>query len=116
MLAEAAGNRLESLPETRLLVKQTETIGGVSAARVEAVAPGTGDTLAPSGLGTPVALDGKPLFPTRQITIVCARPGETVCVCWHLPEQAHERIAPDIEATKKSLKFTSRGKAQSQGY
>jgi hypothetical protein len=116
MLAEAAGNRLESLPQTRLLVKQTETIGGVAAARVEAIAPGTGDALAPSGLGAPVAPDGKPLFPTRQVMLVFARPGETICVRWHLPERAHERIAPEIEDTVKSLKFDSRGKQQTQRY
>ena len=51
MLAEALGNRLENLPGLKLLVKRTETLAGVAAARVEVVAPGTGDSLAATGLG-----------------------------------------------------------------
>ena len=43
MLAEALGNRLENLPGLKLLVKRTETVAGIPAARVEVVAPGTGD-------------------------------------------------------------------------
>ncbi len=116
MLAEALGNRLLSLPETRLLVKETAAMSGTTAARVEAVAPGTGDALAPSGLGTPVAPDGKALVPTRQVTLVFGRPGETVCVCWHMPEKAHDQIAAQIDEALETLRFTAGGKSQAQGY
>jgi hypothetical protein len=100
----------------RLLVKKTETIDGASAAWVEAVAPGTGEALAASGLGTPVAPEGKALFPTRQVTLAFARPAETIYLVWHIPESAHERIAPEIQATLKMLKFTGSGRTSSYGY
>ena len=84
MLAEALGNRLENLPGLKLLVKRTETVAGVPAARVEVIAPGTGDALAASGLGEPIEPPGKTLIPTRQVTLAFTRP------CRHdLPHLAH---------------------------
>jgi hypothetical protein len=116
MLAEAVGNRLESLPQTELVVKQITTVGSAHAARVEAVGPGTGDALAQSGLGLPVAPQGKSLVPTRQVNFVFPRPSETICLTWHLPQRAHKRIAPDIEATVKTVQFPSSGPQRAQGY
>ncbi len=60
MLAEAMGNRLENLPGLKLLVKRSETVAGTQAARVEVTAPGTGDALAPSGLGEPIRRRARP--------------------------------------------------------
>ena len=65
MLAEALGNRLANLPGLKLLVKRSEAIAGIQAARLEVIAPGTGDALAPSGLGQPIQPPGKTLTPVR---------------------------------------------------
>jgi len=116
MLAEALGNRLENLPGLRLPVKRTENVAGRVAARVEVVAPGTGGALAATGMGTPVEPPGETLFPTRQVTLGFARPDDTLFLTWHVPESSYERIAPDIQATLESLRFTASGKTPSAGY
>jgi hypothetical protein len=107
MLAEALGNRLESLPELKLLVKRTETVAGVPAARVEVVAPGTGDALAASGLGSPVSPPGKTLIPTRQITLAFNRTSGAIYLTWHVREGSYDRIEPEIGNMLQSLKFDS---------
>ena len=107
MLLEAQGNRLENLPGTKLLVKRVETIAGVQAARIELIAPGTGDALVPSGLGEPIKPPDKALMPTRQVTLAFARPTETIYMTWHMPEGAYDRIEPDIRAALESLRFRS---------
>jgi hypothetical protein len=104
MIAESLGTRLENLPGLRLVVKRTETVGGSTAARVEVVAPGTGDAMAPSGTGTVITPAGKSLVPTRQVTLGFVRPRETLYLTWHMPESAHGRIAPDIDATLRSFR------------
>jgi hypothetical protein len=116
MIAEALGNRLENLPGLRLDVKRIETVTGTSAARVEVVAPGVGDAMAPSGTGTPTAPAGKTLIPTRQVTIGLIRPSETLYLTWHMPEASHTHIAPQIDATLESLQFTSSGKLATYRY
>jgi hypothetical protein len=116
MLAEATTIAIESLPDARLVVKRTETLAGTAAARVEAVAPGTGDILAPSGLGKPVAPEGKSLIPTRQVTLAFARPNETLYLVAHMPESSHDKIAPEIDAALKTLRLSAAGKTSSQGY
>jgi hypothetical protein len=108
MLAEALGNRLENLPGLKLLVKRTETIAGVPVARVEVVAPGTGDALAASGIGTPIEPPGKTLIPTRQVTLAFTRPRATIYLTWHMPEGSYDRIEPEMRATLESLRFDSR--------
>jgi len=113
MLDEALGNRLENLPGLRLLVKRTEIAGGRVAARVEVVAPGTGGALAATGLGTPVEPPGETLFPTRQVTLGFALPGDTLYLTWHVPESSYEKIAPEIESTLESLRFSAGGKPSS---
>jgi hypothetical protein len=105
MLAEALANRLENLPGLRLVVKRTEVQGGIAAARVEAIAPGTGDALAPSGLGTPLEPPRGTLIPTREVTLAFTQPRQTIYLTWHMPESSHERIAPEIEASLASLRF-----------
>ena len=61
MLAEALGNRLENLPGCKT-ARQAHRNRRRSCRprRLEVVAPGTGDALAASGLGTPIELPGKP--------------------------------------------------------
>jgi hypothetical protein len=116
MVAESLANRLENLPELRLLVKRTEDLAGTAAARVEVVAPGTGDALAASGLGTPIAPAGKTLAPTRRVVLGFARPGQTLYLAWHMPESSYDRIAPEIQATLETLRFTSSGELSSDSY
>jgi hypothetical protein len=108
MLAEALGNRLENLPGLKLMVKRAETVAGVPAARVEVVAPGTGDALAASGLGEPINTPGKALIPTRQVTLAFAQPGATLYITWHMPEGSYDRIEPEIRTTLQSIRFDSR--------
>jgi hypothetical protein len=108
MLAEALGNRLANLPGLKLLVKRSEAIAGIQAARLEVIAPGTGDALAPSGLGQPIQPPGKTLTSTRQVTLAFIRPTETIYLTWHMPENSYDRIEPDIRTTLQSLRFDSR--------
>jgi hypothetical protein len=107
MLADALGNRLANLPGLKLLVKRSEAIAELQAARIEVIAPGTNDALAPSGLGQPIEPSGKTLTPTRQVTLAFIRPTETIYLTWHMPESSYERIEPDIRTTLLSLKFDS---------
>jgi hypothetical protein len=106
MLADALGNRLANLPGLKLVVKRSETVAGLPAARLEVIAPGTGGALAPSGLGE--APSGPKLVPTRQVTLAFVRPTETIYLTWHTPESSYDRIEPDIRTTLQSLQFDSR--------
>jgi hypothetical protein len=115
MLTEALGNRLENLPSLQILVKRTETAGDMVVARLEAIAQGTGDALAPSGMGAPLELPGTTNIPTRQVTLGFPRPSETLYLTWHLPASSYERIAPEIEATIRSLRFSTSGKPATTG-
>jgi hypothetical protein len=103
----ALSNQLENLPGLTLQVKRVESLGHASAARVEVVAPGTGDALAPSGAGTPVAPDGKALIPTRQVTAAFVRSDGTYYVVWHVPDASYSQIEPDIKTILESIQFTS---------
>ena len=110
-IADALANRLENLPGLRIVVKRTESVGGTPAARIEVVAPGTGDAIASSGTGTVIAApEGKSLVPTHQVTVGFVRPSETLYVVWHMPESSHDRITPDIDTMLRSFRFTSSGK------
>jgi hypothetical protein len=110
MLLEAQRNRLENLPGTKLLVKRVETITGVQAARIELIAPGTGDALVASGLGEPIKPPDKTLVPTRQVMLAFGLPTETIYMTWHMPDEAYDRIEPDIRTTVETLRFTSSAK------
>jgi len=106
-LVEALANRLENLPGLTIRDKRTEALAGATAAWVEVTAPGTGDLLAPSGVGTPIAPRGKTLVPTRQVTIGFVRDDATVFLRWHAPESVHDRIVADFRATLDSLRLTA---------
>jgi hypothetical protein len=105
MLVEGLTNRLTNLPELKIVARRIDKVADESAARVEVIAPGTGDALAPSSVGTPVAPKGKTLEPTRQVTIGIVRSSGPLFLSWTMPESSHARIAPDIEATLGSLKL-----------
>ncbi len=107
MIGEALANRLANLPGLTVVVHRTETVGEITAARVEVVAPGTGDALAPSGTGIPTAPAGKSLLPTREVTLGFHRPEATLFLTWNIPESSYERVAPEIETTLESVRFTT---------
>jgi hypothetical protein len=87
--------------------KRVESLRRTSAARVEVVAPGTGDALAPSGSGISVAPDDKALIPTRQVTAVFVRDEGTYYIVWHMPDASYAQIEPDIKTMLESIQFTS---------
>jgi hypothetical protein len=109
----ALANRLENLPGLTLKEKRVETLGGTSAARVEVVAPGTGDALAPSGSGTPIAAEGTTLVPTRQVTLGFVRSEGTFYIALHAPEASYSQIEPEIKTILASLRFTTSGDSSS---
>jgi hypothetical protein len=115
-LVEGLANRLMNLPELKIVARRTEKVAGEYAARVEVIAPGTGDALAPSGVGTPVAPAGKMLVPTRQVTVGIVRSSGPLFLSWTMPESAHARIAPDIEAILGSLKLSADTRLPSYSY
>jgi hypothetical protein len=111
--ATALANRLENLPGFTLVVNRAETIAGATAARVEAIAPGIGARLVPSGTGIPVAPEGMTAAPTRQVTVAFVRGDLTLVFVWHVFDASYAQIAPDIETTLESLRFTSSARTSS---
>jgi hypothetical protein len=95
-----------NLPGVTVEGSSEVTYSGLKAARVEAVGPGTGSAFAPSGIGTPVAPKGKTLIPTRRITVVFPRGGDTLTLEWHFPDSSRAAITPMIESTLRSVRVT----------
>jgi hypothetical protein len=116
MITEALANRLMNLPELKLLSRRVESLTGATAGRVEVVAPGFGDSLAPSGIGSPIAIDGKELIPTRQITLGIPRASGPLYVTCHVPESAFAQVAPEIETAFRSLKLSPDTGSSSDSY
>jgi hypothetical protein len=106
-LATALANRLTNLPGLRVVERRVETWSGAEAARVEAVAPGTGGALAPSGTGVPLVRDVAALVPTRRVVIGFARPDDTFYIAWHAPESSNPWLQEQVRATLKGLKLGS---------
>lgn len=98
VLSAALVNRLTNLPSLQILDHKPLTVGGIPAARIELVAQGFGDAIAPSGAGVPVSVDGKSLRPTRQTTVVISRRSSPLYLTWHAPESSWPEIAPEIDA------------------
>ncbi len=102
-LAQELASRLTNLPGISVESVGTRRVGGAEAAWVEAVGEGTGDSLAPSGTGVPIAPEGRTLIPTRRVALGLPRADGTVWVVWHFPASARERLVPQVEATLKRL-------------
>ncbi len=95
-LARGLATRLTNLPGLTMLDQGISTVSAHPAARVEVIAPGTGDTLAPSGAGTPIAPPGRTLVDTRRLMVVIPRKGDTLTLLWHFPAfQEHARQVVD---------------------
>jgi hypothetical protein len=107
--AEGLANRLENLPGVKVVSRGVATIAGVEAARVEVVAPGTGDAVTPSGAGTPVNPSGGELIPTRVVYLAFLRPADTLCLLLRAPEAELAGVQPKWDAILKSLKIEGGG-------
>jgi hypothetical protein len=115
-VAEGLVNRLTNLPELRILGRREETIAGAPAVRIDLLAPGFGDALAPSGVGVPMPIEGKQVIPTRQATVVFARHAGSLFLTWSAPESAWSRIAPEIDATLGKLALSADSPRSSSSY
>jgi hypothetical protein len=101
-------NRLASLPEARVVHEGRLNLGEVPALRVDIVAPGTGQALAPSGLGSPAAPEGVKLVPTRRVTLAIPRGSDTVWLTCHFPDSARDRFRVLGEEILKMLRVEAR--------
>ena len=102
-IATGLATRLENMPGLSILERGSETAGGMTASRVEAVAPGTGDAFAPTGRGTPTVPPGKVLVPTRRIVVTFVRGGDTISLVWHAPEANASVLESQAAETLKTL-------------
>ncbi len=102
-------NRATNLPGAKVLKSEVATVAGRAAAAVEWSAPGTGDAIAPSGVGTPVAPKGKTLIPTVRITRAIPRATDTIFVMFHAPESVEARLRPEIDAALDALRVDEPG-------
>jgi hypothetical protein len=114
-IAGAIVTRLASNPGLRVVAQTEEKLSGLDAARVDIVAPGTGDALAPSGRGVPLAPGSMPLKPTRRIVVTIVRPADTLALVWHAPEASVEVLETQVRATLQSLKI-DRGRLATASY
>jgi hypothetical protein len=105
-LVEELANRLSNLPDLTVVARRTESWSGQEAARVEAIAPGIGDSFAPSGTGTPVGPKGRTMVPVRRVALGFPRAADTLWITWHYPDSAQATIAPQVEATLKTLRLS----------
>jgi hypothetical protein len=113
-VARGLATRLENMPGLRVEAARGETVAGLDAGRVEAVAPGFGDSLAPTGIGTPVETRG-PLRPTRRVVILIPRPADTLALVWHAPAADAARLDGQVRDTLSSLKV-ERGRLRTSSY
>jgi hypothetical protein len=107
-LAKETSTRWLNFPGLSIISTTNPSYGGVQASRVEAVGSGFGNTLAPMGTGKPVSPDGKPLIPTRCVSVSFPRGQDTLTLLWHYPASAQATFEPQVEATLKSLKIVNR--------
>lgn len=109
-LAIELATRLENLPGLQLVSHRVGRVGGAPAVWLDVVAIGTGDALAPSGLGVPVGLPSRPLIPTRRITLGIPRPASILWIVWHGPERESGRLG--TEAERMAGRLVLRGPAE----
>jgi hypothetical protein len=97
---------LLNLPSLEIKAAREIAVAGKPAVLVEAVADGTGDALAPTGLGKPVAPAGESLVRTRRAWVRIPRGPEdgTLEVFFHAPEAEYEKLAPVWAAVLASLR------------
>ncbi len=96
-IAKRVANRYENFPGLTVISAKSTMYAGQSAARIEAVAPGTGAAFLPTGTGVPLASDGLAPVPTRRILISIPRGSEILSLLWHAPEEMAESLNTQIE-------------------
>jgi hypothetical protein len=96
--------RLSNLPGLNETARRIERWGDEPACRLEVVAPGTGDALAPTGIGTPVAPRGQTLIPTHRVMIGIPGP-QTIFLVWHAPESAQAELLSEIETIRQGFRY-----------
>jgi hypothetical protein len=104
-VGKALETRLMNMPELRVLERRTTTVAGLDAARVEVVAPGSGDRLAPTSTGKPLALDGATLSPTRRVVVAVPRVADLFVLLWHAPETEAAQLAKAVETTLATVRL-----------
>lgn len=102
-LAQETAARWRNLPGLTVLSAGAIRVGDAEAARIEALAPGLGDRLAPSGRGEPIDPKGRELVPTHRVSVGIPRRLGTTWIVWHFPESARDAIAPQVDATLRGL-------------
>jgi hypothetical protein len=105
-LATELATRFTNLPGVSVVSSREEEVAGMKAAWVVVVGQGTGDSLAPSGTGTPITPPGKTLIPTRRVILTIPRRADTLTLLWHYPDSARAAIDPQVEEAVRSLKIT----------
>ena len=116
MIGKSLATRLSNLPELKIVERRIASVAGQEAVRVESIAPGTGSSLAASGLGKPVAPADQALVPTRQVVVAFPRPGGVLYLAWHMPDPAHETLKAGIDAVLGSLRLSIAGGPSSYSY
>ena len=107
MLAEALGNRLENLPELKLLVKRTETVAGIRPRGSRWSPREPAMPWPPAGSASRSQPAGKTLIPTRQVTLAFAGPRDTIYLTWHMPEAPTTGSSRISAPRSQSLRFDS---------
>lgn len=104
-LAIETSNRWINLPGLEVKRSETTECDGHPAAIVEAVAPGTGTSIAPSGTGKPLLPGTDELVATRRVLVSIPLPAQTLNLQWHCPEAAADSVRPEIDAIAQSLQI-----------
>lgn len=100
--------RLENLPGMRIVKAETRTKAEVKIAWVEAVAPGTGDALAPTGLGKATLPGGESPIATHRVQIGLPLRPATFWIVIHYPEADVAARSADVDSILKGLMFRDR--------
>ncbi len=96
-IAKRVANRYENFPGLTVISAVPTMFAGQPAARIEAVAPGTGAAFLPTGTGVPLASDGLAPVPTRRILISIPRESDTLSLLWHTPEEKAASLNSQID-------------------
>lgn len=96
---------LRGLPSLAIHETRELDVDGHGAVLIDLTAPGDGKSLAPTGLGRPVARDGADLVPTRRLWLTVLRPPEhgTLEVFFHAPA-AWKELEPAWTEVLRSLR------------
>lgn len=116
-LARGEANRYQAHPGAADIQSEVVRLSGdVDAARIELVAPGYGDTLAPPitglSLSSEAAADGADdkspdtdLIPTRRVLLAIPRSRDVLWLSWNFPESAGRQLLPEVDRQIDELRI-----------